>query len=80
MCTYEGVSCLAKTTKLRRSAGETPAPRNVSPPRNWLFAVAFTFSAGSPATGLITQLRLNMLDAAIFALIEHTNKVVLAQL
>lgn len=75
-----GVSCFAKTTKLRRSVSEKPAPLNFSPPRNWVFAVTFdTFSDGSPATDL-TQVRLNMLEAAILPLIEqYTNKDVLVR-
>lgn len=61
---------MAKTIKLRRSVWERPAPRNLSPPKNWLWAPAFeTFNDGNPAIAL-TELLLNMLEVVIVTISE----------
>jgi hypothetical protein len=64
------VSCLAETTKVRRSCWELPhcVRFNSGPARNGLLILAFTGevpSDGSPTT-VCTQLLLNMEETAIF--------------
>ena len=63
-----GVSCLAKTTTLRRASGENVAPRNEL--LALLLPCAAPPNGGSPAT-VWTQLLLNMVEAAIFTVVLH---------